>query len=241
MNNSSNNIRNDQDKSLNENKNFDNKLKMYVDNFNIKQYNKYISLFQLMHSKPYILDPLIYDSKKILDKFIPINGRFTAKALCKLFAFVNNQFFFPSYIINKIRKKYTIDKSIEALILTGAMSRTWGMGFQLFECEYNADINDEFNLYKKKNKKKYKTKNVSSKKKKNNNKKKKIVGYGQSDFSGCLALSFPEIDLSITILLSDIFKGADVCHLLLEYILKLYGLKPQWKVPIEMSELVKAF
>ncbi|ETW58927.1 hypothetical protein PFMC_05112 [Plasmodium falciparum CAMP/Malaysia] len=48
------------------------------------------------------------------------------------------------------------------------------------------------------------------KKKKKKKKKKKIVGYGQSDFSGCLAISFPEIDLSITILLSDVFKGADV-------------------------------
>lgn len=218
--------------------NLENKLKTYLENFNAKKYNEYISLFQLAQEKPYVVDPLIYDSKKILDKFIPINGRFTARAMCKIMAFANNKFFFPSYIMNKVRKTYALDESIESMILTGGMSRKWGMGFQLFECEYAEAINEDFYLrkgrrHKRKSRKGGRGEGVgisgrngnidrtakSGKGGKNSkmhndkipsSKPKRIVGYGQSDFSGCIAISFPEIDLSLTILLTDIFKGAAV-------------------------------
>ncbi|CXI54705.1 atypical protein kinase, ABC-1 family, putative [Plasmodium berghei] len=206
------------------------KFKSYLNNFNSKQCNKYISFFQLVQNKPYVLDPLIYDSKKILNKFIPINGRFTAKALTKVLAFTNENLFFPSKIMNKIRKVYTIEESIESFILTGGMSRKWGLGFQLFECEYDGEINEEFSIQNKKNK----TKNKQQNKKTN-----KIIGYGQSDCSGCFTLSFPEINLSITLLLSDLYKGAETAHLILEYIMKLYGIRPKWKVPIKVSNLLK--
>ncbi|ANQ10697.1 Protein kinase [Plasmodium coatneyi] len=249
------------------NSNLENKLKTYLESFNPKQYNEYISLFQLAQEKPYVVDPLIYDSKKILDKFIPINGRFTARAMCKIMAFANNKFFFPSYIMNKVRKIYALDESIESMILTGGMSRKWGMGFQLFECEYADAINEDFYLRKgRKQKGKIRRRGggegVGSQGRKDNTEKndkhgktgknnkmyndkippskpKRIVGYGQSDFSGCIAVSFPEIDLSLTILLTDIFKGAAVAHTILEYVLKLYGIKPKWKMPVKVSELIK--
>ncbi|GAW83071.1 hypothetical protein, conserved [Plasmodium gonderi] len=233
--------------------NLETKLKTYLENFNAKQCSEYISLFQLAQAKPYVVDPLIYDSKKILDKFIPINGRYTARAMCKILAFANNKFFFPPYIMNKVRKTYSLDESVESLILTGGMSRKWGMGFQLFECEYADNINEDFYLHKIKTKGRGKTREhdkakeqgktkehgKTKKDKKNNSKIKRIVGYGQSDFSGCLAVSFPEIDLSLTILLTDIFKGATVSHIILEYVLKLYGIKPKWKLPVKVSELMK--
>ncbi|SBT72406.1 atypical protein kinase, ABC-1 family, putative [Plasmodium malariae] len=223
-NNSSNNCNNNN--TMSENIHLETKLKNYVDTFNVKQYNKYITSFQLAQAKPYVVDPLIYDSKKILDKFIPINGRYTARALCKILAFTNNQFFFPSYIMNKVRKTYSLDNSIESLMLTGGMSRKWGMGFQLFECEYQNEINENFYMFRKKRKTKGKHRNRKKKMNKENAnvlKKKRIVGYGQSDFSGCLAISFPEIDLSLTILLSDIFKGADVIYMAKEKKLILRG------------------
>ncbi|KJP89854.1 Atypical/ABC1 protein kinase [Plasmodium fragile] len=239
------------------NSNLENKLKTYLESFTAQQYNEYITLFELAQAKPYVVDPLIYDSKKILDKYIPINGRFTARAMCKIMAFANNKFFFPSYIMNKMRKIYTLDESIESMILTGGMSRKWGMGFQLFECEYTEAINEDFYLRrgrksKGKNANKEKTDKCGKAGKKgkmghgkmHNNKippakPKRIVGYGQSDCSGCLAISFPEIDLSLTILLTDIFKGATVAHMILEYVLKLYGIKPKWKLPVKVSELIK--
>ncbi|VEV56989.1 atypical protein kinase, ABC-1 family, putative [Plasmodium vinckei vinckei] len=206
------------------------KLKSYLNNSNSKQSNKYITIFQLAQDKPYVLDPLIYDSKKILDKYIPINGRYTAKALTKILAFTNENIFFPSNIMNIIRKVYTIEESIESFVLTGGMSRKWGLGFQLFECEYDGEINEEFAMEKKKKEKRKSRKYKTSR---------KIVGYGQSDCSGCFTLSFPEINLSITLLLSDLYKGAEAAHLILEYVLKLYGIRPKWKVPIKVSNLLK--
>ncbi|CAD2093629.1 atypical protein kinase, ABC-1 family, putative [Plasmodium vinckei brucechwatti] len=208
------------------------KLKSYLNNSNSKQSNKYISFFQLAQDKPYVLDPLIYDSKKILDKYIPINGRYTAKALTKILAFTNENIFFPSKVMNKIRKVYTIEESIESFILTGGMSRKWGLGFQLFECEYDGEINEEFSMEKEKTKK-------EKRRYRKQKRTRKIVGYGQSDCSGCFTLSFPEINLSITLLLSDLYKGAEAAHLILEYVLKLYGIKPKWKVPIKVSNLLK--
>ncbi|SCM11075.1 atypical protein kinase, ABC-1 family, putative [Plasmodium chabaudi adami] len=216
----------------------ENKLKSYLNNSNSKQSNKYITFFQLAQNKPYVLDPLIYDSKKILDKYIPINGRYTAKALTKILAFTNENLFFPSKVMNQIRKVYTIEESIESFILTGGMSRKWGLGFQLFECEYDGEINEEFAMEKEK-KREDKRRKAKKTTKKTAKKTKKIVGYGQSDCSGCFTLSFPEINLSMTLLLSDLYKGAEAAHLILEYVLKLYGIRPKWKVPIKVSNLLK--
>ncbi|SCP06266.1 atypical protein kinase, ABC-1 family, putative [Plasmodium ovale] len=244
----------DEEKGSNDQNRLEMKLKNYLDNFNAKQCNNYISFFELAQAKPYVLDPLIFDSKKILDKFIPINGRFTARALCKILAFTNNKFFFPSYIINKIRKMYARDNSIESLILTGGMSRKWGIGFQLFDCDYSDVINEDFSLHGGEKKRKTTCRRGKKAKKEKEGKwvkmvdkdcfsgskqKRRIVGYGQSDISGCLAVSFPEIDLSLTILLSDVFKGADAAHLILDYVLRLYGIKPRWKLPVKVSELIK--
>ncbi|KEP65509.1 UNVERIFIED_CONTAM: ABC1 family protein [Hammondia hammondi] len=94
-----------------------------------------VSALDLIRKKPHVMDPLLYDSRRILCKRVPpTNGRFTACGLARLYAAIAAGKLLDGPTLEAARTPATVDDSLETLLLTGGGSRVWGLGYQLYEC-----------------------------------------------------------------------------------------------------------
>ncbi|PFH38293.1 ABC1 family protein [Besnoitia besnoiti] len=94
-----------------------------------------VSALDLIRKKPHVMDPLLYDSRRIVSKNVPpTNGRFTAYGLARLYAAIAAGEILDSATLEAARTPATVDGSLETLLLTGGGSRVWGLGYQLYEC-----------------------------------------------------------------------------------------------------------
>ncbi|KYF49305.1 ABC1 family protein [Toxoplasma gondii ARI] len=94
-----------------------------------------VSALDLIRKKPHVMDPLLYDSRRILCKRVPpTNGRFTACGLARLYAAIAAGELLDGPTLEAARTPATVDDSLETLLLTGGGSRVWGLGYQLYEC-----------------------------------------------------------------------------------------------------------
>ncbi|PHJ23619.1 abc1 family protein, partial [Cystoisospora suis] len=66
----------------------------------------------------------------------------------------------------------------------------------------------------------------------------KITGFGHGDFGGSVALCFPELKLSIAILVNDVLTGPQASREILEFILHKFGLEPKWNTPVNLEEIL---
>eukprot|EP00920_Eleutheroschizon_duboscqi_P041708 GHVT01100244.1.p1 GENE.GHVT01100244.1~~GHVT01100244.1.p1 ORF type:complete len:830 (+),score=137.10 GHVT01100244.1:203-2692(+) len=172
--------------------------------------------FDLIRTKPHVMDPLIYDSKKILQKLVPpTNARVTAEGMAKFYAAVAEGEVFDLKLLDQAREPLTTDSTLETLLLSGGASRVWGLGYQLFKCEWRPqDAQTE-------------------------DKKRFVVGFGHGDFGGSVALAFPEIKLSVAIVFNDILKGPDATREILNFLLPKFGLIPAWNTPVSLHDLLE--
>ncbi|KAH8741565.1 putative ABC1 family beta-lactamase [Cryptosporidium ryanae] len=185
-----------------------------------REKNKRLTTFQLFKLKPYVFDPLIYNSKKVLSMWIPpTNGKYNSSSLSKFYYYIGSGRIISKNLINEILKTVFCDHTLEGLILTSGGSRRWSLGFQVLECEYNPAKVD---LYYRKNK-------VNSP-----IEGKIYFGIGHSDIGGNLSFTFPELDLSFSILSNDYIKGSYVSKILTNYILESFGLVMKNYVPIRL-------
>ncbi|CBZ55913.1 putative ABC1 family beta-lactamase [Neospora caninum Liverpool] len=94
-----------------------------------------VSALDLIRKKPHVMDPLLYDSRRIVSKRVPpTNGRFTACGLAQLYAAIAAGEVIDGPTMDAARTPATVDDSLETLLLTGGGSRVWGLGYQLYEC-----------------------------------------------------------------------------------------------------------
>ncbi|KAL3128142.1 putative esterase [Cryptosporidium hominis] len=193
------------------------KLKNYgYQDFNKTKINLKLSTLEYFFLKPHILDPLIYNSKKLINKWIPpTNGRYTSLSLAKLYNHLIRGEIIGDKLLKQVIKNesITFDNSIEGLILTYGGPRKWSLGFQILECKkiyyhQNNQKDDDQPCFK---------------------------GIGQSDTGGNLSFCFPEIDLSIAILTNDYVKGSYISQSILRYILENFGLYLNNYVPLYFS------
>ncbi|OII75406.1 esterase of beta-lactamase [Cryptosporidium ubiquitum] len=178
-----------------------------------------LSTLECFYLKPYILDPLIYNSKNLINKWIPpTNGKYTSLSLAKLYAHLSKGDIITNEFLKEITKGQSImyDHSIEGLILTYGGPRKWSLGFQILECsKINNNVQQEQMID-------YENKSFNS----------CLKGIGHSDTGGNLSFCFPEIDLSIAILTNDYVKGSYISQLILRQILKNFGLYLDNYVPL---------
>ncbi|KAH8583293.1 conserved esterase of the beta-lactamase family [Cryptosporidium sp. chipmunk genotype I] len=170
--------------------------------------NLKLSTLECFYLKPHILDPLIYNSKKLINKWIPpTNGRYTSLSLAKLYGHLSRGEIIGDKLLKQVIKdeSITYDNSIEGLILTYGGPRKWSLGFQILECNKMNNNQKDQSCYK---------------------------GIGHSDAGGNLSFCFPEIDLSIVILTNDYHKGSYISQLILRYILENFGLYLNNYVPL---------
>ncbi|KAK6588736.1 ABC1 family beta-lactamase [Cryptosporidium xiaoi] len=188
--------------------------------------NKRLTTFQLFKLKPYILDPLIYNSKKVLNMWIPpTNGKYNSLSLSKFYYYLGNSRIISKNLINETFKTIVCDHTLEGLILTSGGSRRWSLGFQILECEYNP-VKIDFYY------------NINNSHKKNNTdlptEGNIYLGIGHSDIGGNSSFTFPELNLSFSILTNDYIKGSYVSRILTNYILESFGLLLKNYVPIRL-------
>ncbi|CDJ31169.1 LOW QUALITY PROTEIN: Beta-lactamase family protein, related [Eimeria mitis] len=94
-----------------------------------------VSVLELIRTKPHVMDPLIYDSHRIVHQLIPpSNCRCTARALARFYAALGEGQIISKPLLDAARVAHTVDTTLEALLLTGGGSRTWGLGYQLPSC-----------------------------------------------------------------------------------------------------------
>lgn len=65
-----------------------------------------------------------------------------------------------------------------------------------------------------------------------------ITGLGHGDLGGSVALCFPELKLSICILVNDILNGPIATQEILKFILNCFGLQPAWDVPYSVDQAI---
>lgn len=95
------------------------------------------SVLELIRTKPHVMDPLIYDSHRIVHQLIPpTNCRCTARALARFYSALGDGRIISRPLLDASRVAHTVDPTMEALLLTGGGSRTWGLGYQLYECAF---------------------------------------------------------------------------------------------------------
>ncbi|POM84466.1 ABC1 family protein [Cryptosporidium meleagridis] len=174
-----------------------------------------LSTLEYFFLKPHILDPLIYNSKKLINKWIPpTNGRYTSLSLAKLYDHLIRGDIIGDELLKQVIKNESVayDNSIEGLILTYGGPRKWSLGFQILECK---KISDQQNNQK--------------------DDQSCFKGIGHSDTGGNLSFCFPDINLSIAILTNDYVKGHYLSQSILRYILENFGLYLNNYAPLHFS------
>lgn len=175
-----------------------------------------LSTLECLYLKPHVLDPLIYNSSALLDKWIPpASGKYTSLSLAKLYSHLCRGEIISQNLLREITRDQAItrDHSVEGLILTCGGPRKWSFGFQVLECDAFSDSRS-----------KLRTSTSES----------IFRGIGHSDTGGNLSFCFPDLDLSIAILTNDHVKGSYTSQLILGHILKHFGLNFNNYVPISL-------
>ncbi|KAH0474512.1 MAG: hypothetical protein KVP17_003820 [Porospora cf. gigantea B] len=207
-------------------------------------FGKRISALEMFKHKPHLADPLLYDSAHIIGRDIPpLSGRCTARALAKFYQEMGRATLIDKAVLAEARSPELYDSSIDSLIATGGFSTVFGLGYQLFPIErrgrqpfavasarpgiqrkpqrplprtetpvrivpcdqdFNKLIEDDFS---------------PPQPSPSAGPPSVSVGFGCSDIGGCLGVSFPELDLSISIMVNDFLTGSHVAHEVLEFIL----------------------
>lgn len=99
-----------------------------------------VSALELLQRRPHVLDPLLFDSRRLLEAVVPaLNCRCTARGLSLFYQAVGDCRLFDRQVMNLARTPRSRDTSVEALVLTGGSSRRWGLGFQVFPCAVAQD------------------------------------------------------------------------------------------------------
>ncbi|KAL8273302.1 hypothetical protein Esti_002803 [Eimeria stiedai] len=251
-----------------------------------------VSVLELIQKKPHVMDPLIYDSHRIMRKLIPpTNCRCTARALARLYSALGDGRIISKPLLDAARVAHTTDPSLEALLLTGGGSRTWGLGYQLYDCAFlsspgsyssrggqatpamggalytrlsnsGGDIGSRRSRRVKRDsvfgntspgsgsrfapqvdaEALLRDRGVSSSHPWGATlglKPRGVVGLGHGDAGGSVALCFPELNLSITILLNDVLTGPEASQIILEFLLKCFGLQPKWQTQVSLGEVLE--
>ncbi|CDJ37043.1 hypothetical protein ETH_00005180 [Eimeria tenella] len=248
-----------------------------------------VSVLELIKTKPHVMDPLIYDSLRIVNQLIPpTNCRCTARALAKLYAALGEGRIISKPLLDAARVAHTVDPTLEALLLTGGGSRTWGLGYQLYECLYlsppgwggmrlghGSQAGATLLHSRKPSTAEYVSRR--SRRSRDSNifasfgsnagpvfqndveallrdrglssshpwgatlglKPRGVVGFGHGDVGGSVALCFPEMNLSISILLNDVLTGPEASQLILDFLLMCFGLQPKWQTQVSIDELLE--
>eukprot|EP00917_Polyrhabdina_sp_WS-2016_P011272 GHVP01024926.1.p1 GENE.GHVP01024926.1~~GHVP01024926.1.p1 ORF type:complete len:530 (-),score=73.83 GHVP01024926.1:990-2579(-) len=179
--------------------------------------NERTSPFELAKSKPYLLDPLIYDCKRVLGTLMPsMNCRASARAMALFYSSVANFEYFGNDTMHQAAIVHSKDESITTHFLTAGASRTWGLGYQLFFCDTFVDLEKVLDL----------TGNP-----------RRVVGIGNNDIGGSVAMCFPELKLSLSVLVNDILNGAVTVCEIVEGTLRLFGLQLSVPEPLSSSTL----
>jgi len=184
---------------------------------------------ELARLKPYVVDPLIYDSSRVIPALIPpTNGRFTALGLCQFYSALAGGLLLSQQMLEEVAIPASTDCSLDTLFLTAGSSRTWGLGFQLFRCRFiPPGMENESSRY-----------HDSNSKESDTTKESIIYGIGHGDLGGSVGMCFPSLDLSICIMLNDIMTGPEASFKILKFVLSQFGLTPAWNVPLNMSNVL---
>ncbi|KAL8452295.1 hypothetical protein Emag_002414 [Eimeria magna] len=252
-----------------------------------------VSVLELIQKKPHVMDPLIYDSHRIMRQLIPpTNCRCTARALARLYSALGDGRIISKPLLDAARVAHTTDPTLEALLLTGGGSRTWGLGYQLYDCaflsspgscssrggqatpvngglHYARSSNSGGDIGSRRSRRARRessafgnTSSVSSGRfapqvdaeallrdrgvssshpwgATLGLKPRGVVGLGHGDVGGSVAMCFPELNLSITILLNDVLTGPEASQIILEFLLKCFGLQPKWQTQVSLDEVLE--
>ncbi|KAL8452210.1 hypothetical protein Emed_001517 [Eimeria media] len=252
-----------------------------------------VSVLELIQKKPHVMDPLIYDSHRIMRQLIPpTNCRCTARALARLYSALGDGRIISKPLLDAARVAHTTDPTLEALLLTGGGSRTWGLGYQLYDCAflsspgsyssrggqatpvnggilYTRSSNSGGDVGPRRGRRGKRDSSLFG----NNSsgsggrfapqvdaeallrdrgvssshpwgatlglKPRGVVGLGHGDVGGSVAMCFPELNLSITILLNDVLTGPEASQIILEFLLKCFGLQPKWQTQVSLDEVLE--
>ncbi|KAJ1605470.1 putative esterase [Cryptosporidium canis] len=192
-----------------------NKYSMYISRENSTQK---LSTLEYFYLKPHVFDPVIYNSKSMINKWIPaVNGRYTSLSLAKLYNHLCMGEIISEGLLKQVMSKESVisDNSIDGLILTSGGFRKWSFGLQVLECSL-------INHHQRSG---YTGSPGNS----------TFKGIGYSDAGGNLSFCFPDLDLSIAILTNDYAKGSYISKLILEHILESFGLYLNSYVPLFLS------
>lgn len=221
-----------------------------------------VSVLELIRTKPHVMDPLIYDSHRIVHQLIPpTNCRCTARALARFYAALGEGRIISKPLLDAARVSHTSDPTLETLLLTGGGSRTWGLGYQLYDCTFlsspgsggsragqsshaagallhsrSSNAPGEISSWRSRRKLResggfgycasssmsgpqvdaealLRDRGLSSSHPWGATlglKPRGVVGLGHGDVGGSVAMCFPEMNLSISILLNDVLTGPEV-------------------------------
>ncbi|OEH76788.1 abc1 family protein [Cyclospora cayetanensis] len=251
-----------------------------------------VSVVELIRTKPHVMDPLIYDSHRIVNQLIPpTNCRCTARALARFYSALGEGRIISKPLLDAARVAHTVDPTLESLLLTGGGSRTWGLGYQLYDCSFvnspgwgairpgqGAPTGSTFLLHSRASN--FGEGNPVRRRRLPQEsglfgyggagsggpasmvdaeallrdrglsashpwgatlgiKPRGVVGLGHGDMGGSIAMCFPEMNLSICILLNDVLTGAEASQTILEFLLKCFGLQPKWQTQVSVEEVLK--
>ncbi|KAL8433652.1 hypothetical protein ACSSS7_003750 [Eimeria intestinalis] len=236
-----------------------------------------VSVLELIQKKPHVMDPLIYDSHRIMRQLIPpTNCRCTARALARLYSALGDGRIISKPLLDAARVAHTTDPTLEALLLTGGGSRTWGLGYQLYDCAflsspgsysprggqaapvnggllYSRQSNPGGAICSRRSRRAKREASAFGNASSNSTsrfspqidaetllrdrgvssfhpwgatlglKPRGVVGLGHGDVGGSVAMCFPELNLSITILLNDVLTGPE----------------PKWQTQVSVDEVLE--
>ncbi|CDJ56854.1 ABC1 family beta-lactamase, putative [Eimeria maxima] len=248
-----------------------------------------VSVLELIRTKPHVMDPLIYDSHRIVHQLIPpSNCRCTARALARFYAALGEGQIISKPLLDAARIAHTVDPTLEALLLTGGGSRTWGLGYQLYECAYlsppgwggvrpgqgahtgaaflHSRISSAGDFVPRRRRRSrdnsvfgstgggscpiphsdaealLRDRGLSSSHPWGATlglKPRGVVGLGHGDVGGSVAICFPELNLSVSILLNDVLTGPEASQIILEFLLRCFGLQPKWQTQVSINEVLE--
>ncbi|KAL8431586.1 hypothetical protein Efla_000632 [Eimeria flavescens] len=251
-----------------------------------------VSVLELIRTKPHVMDPLIYDSHRIMRQLIPpTNCRCTARALARLYSALGDGRIISRPLLDAARVAHTTDPTLEALLLTGGGSRTWGLGYQLYDCKFlsspgsygtrhfhanqptgpllhHRSTNASGDAGSRRSRRAARESNIFGHSPPGSSrlvppvdaeallrdrglssshpwgatlglKPRGVVGLGHGDVGGSVAMCFPEMNLSITILLNDVLTGPEASQIILEFLLRCFGLQPKWETQVSVDEVLE--
>ncbi|KAL7068988.1 beta-lactamase family protein [Cryptosporidium serpentis] len=179
--------------------------------------------FGILQIKPHVMDPLVQNSHKVMNIWIPPTcGKLTALSLAKFYHHLGCGNIISQNILKQASIPTSTDQTFESLILTGGSSRKWGFGYQIIECIYEP--------------KKYNIHNLMWKSNLVDNSKlthgQIICGLGHADMGGNIGCTFPDLQLSLAFLTNDYLKGSYASQCILHYVLEKFGLRIINYVPV---------